>query len=161
MATSSKDAAPQRADWRTQTIQGDQAMPQFDRTTMRFVVTIALLYCALIALNFGLFGVACTVAGDNTFGMRDIGYGLVAIALLHGVAGICILGSYRSYKPPETLPHETDGTATLSTDSASRKPTPANWPPALKYGLILAPLGIVVFAGMVLVGLVLPGGGAR
>ena len=136
-------------------------MPQFDRTTMRFVVTIALLYCALIASSFGFFGVACTVAGDNTFGMRDIGYGLVAIALLHGVAGFCILGSYRSYKPPQTLPHETDGTATLSTDSASRKPTPAYWPPALKYGLILAALGIVVFAGMVLGGLVLAGGGAR
>ena len=136
-------------------------MPQFDRTTMRFVVTIALLYCALIASSFGFFGVACTVAGDNTFGMRDIGYGLVAIALLHGVAGFCILSSYRSYKPPETLPHETDGTATLSTDSASGKPTPAYWPPALKYGVILAALGIVVFAGMVLGGVVLAGGGAR
>ena len=39
-------------------------MPQFDRTTMRFVVTIALLYCALIASGFRIFfGVACTVAG--------------------------------------------------------------------------------------------------
>ena len=38
-------------------------MPQFDKTTMKFVVTIALLYCALIASGFGFFGVACTVAG--------------------------------------------------------------------------------------------------
>ena len=124
-------------------------MPQFNRTTMRFVVTIALLYCALIASNFGFFGVACTVAGDNTFGMRDIGYSLVAIALLHGVAGFCILSSYRSYKPPETLPHETDGTATLSTDSASRKPTPAYWPPALKYGLIFAGLSVVMLGAVI------------
>ena len=133
-------------------------MPQFDRTTMRFVVTIALMYCVLIVTGFGFLGVVGTFAGDNTFGIRGAGYALMVIALLHGVAGFCILGSYRSYKPPQTLPHET---AALSTDSANRKPTPAFWPPALKYGLILAALGIVVFAGMVLVGLVLAGGGAR
>ena len=116
---------------------------------MRFVVTIALLYCVLIVSGFGFLGVACTTAGDDTFGMRDIGYGLVAIALLHGVAGFCILGSYRSYKPPQTLPHETDGTATLSTDSASRKPTPAYWPPALKYGLMFTALSVVILAARV------------
>ena len=38
-------------------------MPQFDSATMRFVVPIALPYCALIASGFGLFFVACTVAG--------------------------------------------------------------------------------------------------
>ena len=61
-------------------------MPQFDRATMRFVATVALLYCALIASGFGFFGVACTVAGDNTFGLQHAGYALMVIALLHGVA---------------------------------------------------------------------------
>ena len=30
-------------------------MPQFDRATMRFMVTVALLYCVLIASGFGFF----------------------------------------------------------------------------------------------------------
>ena len=124
-------------------------MPQFDRSTMRFVVTIALMYCVLIVTGFGFLGVVGTFAGDNTFGIRGAGYALMVIALLHGVAGFCILGSYRSYKPPQTLPYETDETAALSTDSANRKPTPAFWPPALKYGLMFTALSVVILAARV------------
>ena len=61
-------------------------MPQVDRATMRFMVTVALLYCALIASGFGFFGVACTVAGDGAFTSRHAGYALMVNALLHGVA---------------------------------------------------------------------------
>ena len=59
---------------------------QGDDATVRFVVTVALLYCAQIASGFGFFGVACTVAGDSAFTSRRAGYALMVIALLHGVA---------------------------------------------------------------------------
>ena len=61
-------------------------MPQFDRTTMRFVVTIALLYCALIASGFWIFWRCLYCCGDSAFTSRRAGYALMVIALLHGVA---------------------------------------------------------------------------
>ena len=61
-------------------------MPQFDRTTMRFVVTIALLYCALIASGFWIFWRCLHFCGRQHIGLQHAGYALMVIALLHGVA---------------------------------------------------------------------------